>query len=462
MSGPLTLTAQKIEEFSENRNTFLKELGDHITASRNSRTIDNFKKFDRYAGTGLFREEDLARIRKTCNIMLHQRVPVSPYYSEYLNVLCLLKTSQVEQIVFDTWNNIVDSLLDDVQNRRFSGVQEFLAFSAGFFEKQAIRYSDLGTSWLCKGAEFQLEYVNKAPVVRFRELDLTAKRGSDSIVIQRTGGTYYPLEHLWRGQGGIVTWERLDLNSDVFVELGSYQLETKKSLYTVENARLHYPLYFGEEMVEGIFSDKLVSQNPATEGSYPRFQSAENLLEISNFGEGIQFIGGFRMEGTTVYGFGTADQKATLLLRNKKEIVSYYGQAELFTIKQEERIIGESVESILYFGQDSIYHPSVNVRFEIPTRELQLSRGKRGNDRNPFFLSLSKVNVDVERIDFMLDQDSIYIGRRNFGFAKSSTSATFESLKYFQESEYFRLQNISTTNPIALLKLISQEVDDRV
>ncbi|MEK7253260.1 MAG: hypothetical protein AAB316_00825, partial [Bacteroidota bacterium] len=210
------------------------------------------------------------------------------------------------------------------------------------------------------------------------------------------------------------------------------------------------------------FSDKLVSQNAATEGSYPRFESKESVLEIKNFGKGIGYTGGFRLEGTTVHGFGLKKNPAVITLFNEKKELVYKGSAELFIIKREERIVGESVESTVYFEKDSIFHPSVNFRFEIPTRELQLSRGKRGSDRNPFFNSMHQVNMDAEKLDFMLEKDSIYIDRRSLGFTKTVSPSTFESLYYFHPSEINRIQNIADANPIALMKEAFDETGERV
>jgi hypothetical protein len=454
--------AQRLEKFTEDQATFIKELETFMTATKNSKMEEVFKVFEKDIKSGVFSEIEMMRIRLTGDKMLEQRMTANPYFTEYLTVLSVIKKSELGESRFQTWHTIADSLLANIENRRLKPFQDFLEFSYPFLDRNALRASDLGTDWVANASRYDLVFENKMPLVKYDKLDLIATRGQDSILIKGTSGIYSPVEEIWRGKGGTVSWERLGLDSDVYAELSEYELETKKSLYDVKSVKMHYPLYFGSKAVEGTFSDKLVSQNQATEGSYPRFESKEDVLEINNIGEGVRFKGGFRLQGTTVYGFGSRKNLAVLTLFNEKKALAYRGKAELFTIKREERIVGESVESTLYFGKDSIYHPSVNVRFEIQKRELQLSRGKRGSDRNPFYNSMHQVNIDAEKMDFLLDRDSIVIGPRTPGFAKSATPAVFESLKYFQESDYFRLQNISTTNPIALMKVAYQETGDKV
>jgi hypothetical protein len=63
----------------------------------------------------------------------------------------------------------------------------------------------------------------------------------------------------------------------------------------------------------------------------------------------------------------------------------------------------------------------------------------------------------VENIDWFIDQDSIVFGQTGLGFAKKKKTVAFESFKYFEESDYNRLQNISSTNPIATIKVYADE-----
>ncbi len=432
-----------------------------MTASKNPKMEDQYKDFEKTIKSGFYSEVEIMRIRLTGDKMLEQKMSANPYFTAYLDALSLVKKSELGESRFKNWHDVLDGMLGSIENRKLKPFQDFLDFSYGFFEKNALRKSDLGTTWIARASRYDLVLENNSPLIKYDKLDLVASRGKDSIVINSTAGIYDPVAEVWKGKGGIVTWERLGLSKEVYAELTDYEFEAKKSIYSVASVKMHYPLYFGTKAVEGKFEDKLVTSNEATEGSYPRFESNERILELKNIGEGVQLKGGFRLQGITVYGYGDRAERAELKLFNNKHKLVYKGQSELFIVKQEERIVGEGVESSLYFGQDSIYHPSVNVRFEIKARELQLSRGKRGSDRNPFYNSFQQINIDAERMDFELETDSIYIGRRNMGIAKSAVPSVFESLKFFNENDYSRIQNISTTNPIALMKVAYQETGEK-
>ncbi|MCF8246253.1 MAG: hypothetical protein K9J37_15915 [Saprospiraceae bacterium] len=454
---PFLLSAQKLEKFSEDPTAFLKEMEGLMTASKNSKMEDIFKDFEKSFKSGVYSEIEIMRIRLTGDKMLEQRMPANPYFTAYMSALSLVKKSELGESRFKNWHDVLEGMLGSIENRKLKPYQDFLDFSFGFFEKNALRASDLGINWIANASRYDLVLVDNKPLIKYDKLDLIGTRGKDSILIKSTAGVYDPVEEIWKGKGGFVSWERLGLGNEVYAELTEYEFEAKKSLYDVANVKMHYPLYFGQSTIEGKFEDKLVTSNEATEGSYPRFESKERVLELKNIGEGVRLKSGFRLQGTTVYGFGDRRERAELKLYNKKNNLVYKGQAELFVVKQQERIVGEGVESAIYFGNDSLYHPSVNIRFDLNTRELQMARGKRGSDRNPFFNSFQQINIDAERMDFELETDSIYIGRRKMGIAKSAVPVVFESLKFFNENDYNRLQNISTTNPIALMKVAYQE-----
>ncbi|MFT5763666.1 MAG: hypothetical protein ACI8X3_001091, partial [Saprospiraceae bacterium] len=161
-----------------------------------------------------------------------------------------------------------------------------------------------------------------------------------------------------------------------------------------------------------------------------------------------------------VYGYGSKDLNARIAVYDDTKKLQFRGAAELFVIRKGIRIAGERVETTLYFDQDSFYHPSVNLKFDIPKKELNLFRGDRGSDRNPFSNSLHQVNIDVENIDWYLEKDSLVFGQTGIGFAKKKKTVVFESLKYFEKDDYIRLQNISSTNPISMIKVYADEEGD--
>lgn len=455
LSLAFCLSGQRLERFSEDRAEFMRQMEEYMTASKRQSLEKAYKEFAQVFAGGRFSEEEAKQIYKTANAMLGQRMMASPYFENYLSALAMIVNTSNRERHFKEWHQVLDEILASIQDRHLKPFNEFVAFSILFFERQALRYSDSGgTSWYALADDYQFRFEENEGAVVFGKLDLMANRRTDSIFIYNTSGYFLPNQRTWKGQGGRVTWERHGLGAEVYAELGAYEFEAIKSLYEVKEAQLHYPVFFGEgRLIPGTFSDKLVASNDATEGSFPRFESKNRVLEVNNIGEGIQYVGGFRLNGKTVYGFGSKDRPARILIEDRNSRATFRGASELFTIRREEMIAGQGVECVLQFGQDSIYHPSVNVRYEIADREMALSRGDNANDRNPFFSSMHKVNIHADNIIAYLDQDSIAIGREKIPIHRKPV-VEFESFNFFTEKDYQQLQNIATVNPIAVLKVM--------
>ncbi len=453
----LHLDAQRINKFSDERDAFINEFKDFMTASKQKTLEKQFKDFEDLFEQ-LITEEDFLIIRESANEMLQQRMSANPYFSDYLECVMVIKRLEEQEKIFKQWHDILNQMVREIENRRFTAFKEFLKFSQSFFSESALRSSPLGVSWLASAPTYDMTYENKEIVIDYEMVNLTAIRKTDSITILETKGTYYPVSKTWIGSGGKVTWERFGMNN-VYCELGDYEIDVSKSLYKVEEVSLNYPILFPDRKIIGSFEDKIATSSASSiEASYPRFESRDSILQTSSIGEGIIYQGGFRLQGTTVYGYGTSSNKARIRVYDEQEdVLKFRGASDLFVIRKGERIAGQGVEMVLYFGQDSIFHPSVNIKFDINDRSLSLSRGQRGSDRNPFFDSYHQVNINAEKLDWLLDRDSLIVGKKSLGIGDARNEVNFESLKFFDAGDYQRLQNISTVNPIATFKLVARQ-----
>ena len=462
LAGQFSTTAQAPTAFPDTPNEFIKELGAFMTASKQSSLEKIFDAFKDEFKRGTYTEEEFTLIRQLCNAMLEKKLRAGQYFGPYLETLTIIKQNQRGAENFNNWHDVLQRMLADVENRKFKPFLAFLKFSYPFFERQALKYSKNGVVWEAIADNYEMSYRERIPQIEYETLNLNAIRKKDSITIYETSGVYFPLERRWKGQSGTVRWDRFENLDRVYCTLADYTIDTSKPLYKVQSVRLHYPELFPNGDVVGSFEDKISAKNQATGTSYPRFISADSVLTIENIGGGIRYTGGFRLQGTTVHGYGSKSNKAKIAIYDNQGHRTFRGASELFVIRKGERMAGQGTEAVLYFGQDSIYHPSVNFKFQIPERELSLSRGKRGSDRNPFFNSRHQFNIDVNSMNWLMDGDSLVIGGRSVSFTTTNKEVVFESLNFYRESDYQRLQNISSTNPLATIKVYSEEMGDRI
>lgn len=452
----------KVAFFPEEVTPFLRKLDDFVTLNKREDTRRTMDEFEKNVKAGKFTDEEMMRIMKNANAMREINMLAYPDFLNYLNVLNTIdKKSYAKN--FTEWHHIIESMVGGVKNRAFESISVFLTFSVPFFKNQELQHGVTGaTSWGIRGKNFEFLYDNKQPVLKCIDINLVASVKKDSIQIIGTQGEFYPLTRTWIGRGGVVNWEGRG-SSEIFVRLADYQINVIKSSYVAKKVHLHYPTFFPTTDVVGDFEDQLVVTNPNNrETGFPRFRSTENALKINNLGGGWQYEGGFQLKGTTAFGLAESGKKVHIWLNNREGSPVFRAQAAQFAIRKEEFIKAERTEMTLLFEQDSIYHPSVELKIDIPKSEILLERSQRGSDRNPFFNSYHKVAMDVGRVRWFILRDSIVLGERLIGVQANKNRGMLESANFYTENDYRKTQNIATINPVATIKRYSDETNSRI
>jgi hypothetical protein len=442
---------------------FLKKLGNYVTLNQKEQSLKTFKSFEAKFKGGGFSERESPRVMAVCDTMLTMRLNAIPYFTDFLKALTEVESGGIGTGLaspFDNWMSVVEPLLAEAYQTRKSDVfRQFLGFSADFFDKNALYYGENAINWFAYGGrDYVWKFEKGTPSVSWEKLTIRAVYKKDSIEIRDTKGEFFPTTKQWRGKGAVVTWSRFK-NNEIVCAIDDYLIDVSKGFYKAEKAKLKYPALFPNREIEGVFEDKVNFGTGAAENTYPRFESYDKRLKVGNIGRNIQYEGGFRLNGMTVFGYGTKEQKAILTINDKREGKrAFRATSELYVIRKDESIASESSEAVLYFGKDSIYHPSVYLRMDMTNNVLSLDRGQRASQRNPFYNSYHQVNMEMSKIKWFVDKDSLILGDKNPGYGVNNNNALFESLKFFSEPDFRKFQNIATRNPIVVLKMYSDQL----
>lgn len=447
--------AKDLAFFSGNTEEFIKELGTYMKQTKNKKLIEAFNQFEKRYVKGVFKEAEISRIIKTSNLLIDRKLKANPFFKDYLLGLTQVKNTKESPKHFQQWHQVIDQLLETPNKSKIQMAKKLLAFSPTFFEKHALKKGKGQSYWYVRNATYDILYEADKPCIRFQKLNLVTINRKDSLQILETSGSFCPLSGKWKGQGGKVLWNKEGMK-DVYCSLMDYEMKLEKGAYEINNVELHYPSLFPGQTIKGRLKNKIVRNNKTSEGSYPRFESTEKVLEINNIGERVNYIGGFRLHGSTYLGYGDATQKAEIEIFNGQNEMVFKGRSAVFNIRKGERISGAQVEAVLFYGKDTIYHPSVNLKYDMVTKKLNLYRGERGSDRGPFYDSYHKVNIDTDKLDWDIDAGQITINQKNAKFGNGNQRVTFESLQYFDVQTYRKFQNVSTTNPIATLHWLAR------
>ncbi len=443
--------------FPEDPESFLSQLDQFMNASKRPDMAEAFAVFKRQYRSGLYAADDLSAVVRVCNLLMAQRLSAYPYYKSYVNALTSAK-AEGDTTLFRQWHAWLEQAIAAVEIGRTKPIAQILDFSADFFSQRALWAREAGLIiWKVQGKEVAFIVEEQKPALRCQNIHLVGTRRSDSTVIYNTSGIYYPYEEAWYGTGGTVRWTRAGLDSSVYARLTHYRVEAKNPMFTCDSVEFFYPLLFPNRSLWGRLEENVVILTRNSTVEYPKFESFERTLKITRIGQGVEYEGGFRMEGGAVYGYGDRGQPAKLTVYNNKRQKIFYGVGSLFIIRREESVIAEGINARLFMEKDSIYHPAVNFRLDIPSQVITLTRGQKAPERNPFFSSFYNMNLNAEKVTWHILKDSLEVSSSIAGVKSGAQKVEFESSNRFDPAEYVRMQNITSTNPIAVLHRLIEE-----
>lgn len=423
-----------------------------MMATGNGRAKNAFVNFVGYYAGGGFDEARQRTIAATTITLAKQRVSVATGMSDYLDLLTQMTGApDAENKIFDQFHEAFTRFLA-LPDTRSNTILEVLQRTNVFLRDNRFAASKDGSGWLVIGGVpgFYFSDGIRMRVDSVRQLLAIGRQ--DTLRIDETVLLADLAEGRVNGKGGRTDWQRQGLDASIFALLVDYRFDMDRMLYTADSAHLQYPQYFRDEILVGTFSDKIQPGGARAGAEYPRFISSDGFVEFANVGEGIDLYGNFELRGGTVYSIGEKGRKArvTLNIEIDGENKSIVGRGNTFAIKKGEAIGGQGIETTIYLGKDSLYHPSVTLRVNIPEREVDLRRSASGADQSPFFLSKSNLNVYTDHINVYLNKDSAVIGKPTL-VALDKDPVTFESRDFFSNREYDFIRDIARANPLDII-----------
>ena len=454
----IKLEAQDTTALSRNSEEFFRQISNILLNTpsktyqqRSQKTLDRFYPI---WSAGRFNKEEKQAIRDVVETMRHLKLRTYPYLSGYIYSLTLLAESNQTPKSIIGWHLYAKTLLETKNQKKFLNL---LDFTNSLLEDKNL-YHTRSVAWKFDRAKFRF-MVDTSFLVVFDQLTLVCASRKDSSTITETKGVFNYDYKRWNGHGGTVTWVRFgkEYEEDIYAELQDYSINIEKTTYSADSAILHYKRFFPNPVL-GTFSDRVMSSPPSARSSYPRFDSYRYDFELENIYPGINYIGGFYLNGLRLYGTGGDYHNAIIEFYKDNDLEGRL-ISDLF-LMSDNKLSSQKSEVIFYLENDSLYHPGLSVKFTADDRKLELFNIKAGQGIIPFFDSYHQLDIYAPALTWNLDSLKMDFSNMK-GVAKTSL-ASFISSNYFSQKEFYQIQGIDEINPMYVIQKYLESYNDRV
>ena len=273
-------------------------------------------------------------------------------------------------------------------------------------------------------------------VINFKKVSLNFSTSYDSAFIKNTKGIFSLRDKLFVGEGGTFDWTPAGLSADsVNYELNKYTFKTTQAYIKAEQGKL---LYIGKlpGRVPGQFEFRSIAHKSEKTASYPRFRSYESNVTILGLGsEFLKYSGGFGMIGASMNSLSVNNDLATLEILGESD-KRFKAQSLSFAFK-DSAIIASSAKVAIYQDNDSISHPSMQLRYDYGKQKMNLTKDKTVLRKAPFSSSYFGLDFNADQINWNLKSDTLTLTVDGSG---AVAPLIFESNDFYDPIDYGQLK----------------------
>ena len=439
--------AQEIDSLSVNSEVFFQQVSE-ILLNTPSKTYQKksevlLDRFYQRWSIGRFNKVEKDEIRAFIEKMRTKKMRAYPYLYDYVYVLTLISESQQLPKSIIAWHAYASKLLDE---KKATGFANFLDFSVDLLENERFHKKN-SLSWFHRRSKYNFVLDTNYLVV-FQKGNLICATRKDSSIIEKTSGIFNYELLQWQGGTGLLPWSRFgdEAAKEIYANIDSYLIDVTQPTFVIDSVTLHYNRFFGNP-IQGTLTERVSSSPPNKKTSYPKFDAYFDDFELYNIYPEISFFGGAVLEGLELYGIGTKQSKAIVKLTKSDSLYAMV-KAERFRI-EEDKFISSDAEFVFYFDSDSLYHPSLRVKYTNESRQFVMYTDFNGSAITPFFDSYHELDIYVQALFWKMNEPELLFKR--IRSVKNRNLAQFVSSNYFSEKDFYRVQGIDDINPFYII-----------
>lgn len=376
-----------------------------------------------------------------CNNMLRKRITDPDAWEELFRITAYINNNEE----YGTLQKVVDHLNDYIRSNPSSRTKDYLdQLYANIVKHHFYEKNDL--IWKAPYSEWSMQFDQKEIYFLIGDGDIIGRYRQDSTIIMGTSGRFYPRIGRLEASGGTVFWGRVGKYEDeLYGVLSTWSLDTRQANFKADSATLHAPKLYGEPL-KGIFEERLSARGQRN-AQYPRFASYKNDFLLPNVYDEVHFRGGLGVVGPNYYGLSPDSAMARVQFTyNNDTIITLRSGRFLF---RDSLLSSGRVEVTAHLGEDSLYHPYCEMRFDPRSGQVRIIRYKTGLGLSSWKDTYHSLDMNVDQLIWNQGTPGLLLRNLNLG---SNQAAVFESKQYFRIERMEQIAGLQLTHPLIELK----------
>ena len=434
---------KRLRVFTEESGTYLEELSSFMLASPSEDGKKLMKEFSKVWKGETFNDEKKQTIYDISNIMLKERKRPTHFEKMLGSVVAFAKTENFNS-EFNNWAGVVQEMLKISTTSR---QMKFFIFSQDLFQDKTL-IRNRSVIWKTSSSAYTFS-MDSMPRLRFTQpVTLMCLARGDTLQIKHTEGVFSPVNGKWSGKNGTVDWKKAGFSrAEVYAELSSYNIKMRTPGFTADSVRFYNFMLFDDKAILGRLEDKLIEQRKDDKATYPKFDSYNKKLVLSELIEDVDFIGGYSLYGDRFVASGGEGEAAKLVFYRKgqKFIEASSGRIAI----TNNRVMASDAAIKIIFPNDSIMHPGLDLRFDQDESRLDLIRDGEGLSAAPYLNTYHDLEMNFQVLKWNTDEDLISFGTMP---GNTATPATFESADFYSDQRFDLMMGIDAIHPLVRIR----------
>ena len=376
-----------------------------------------------------------------CNNMLRKRITDPDAWEELFRITAYINNNEE----YGTLLKVVDHLNGYIRSNPSSRTKDYLGQLYSNIVKHRF-YDKNDLIWKAPYSEWSMQFDQKELYFIIGEGDIIGRFREDSTIVMGTSGRFFPRTGTLEANGGTVFWGRVGKYEDeLYGELSNWTLDTRQGYFKADSATLYAPELY-DEPLKGLFEERL-SARAQRSAQYPRFASYKNDFLLPNVYNEVHFRGGLGVVGPNYYGLSPDSAMAKVQFTyNNDTIITLRSGRFLF---RDSLLSSGRVEVTAHLGEDSLYHPYCEMRFDPRSGQVRIIRYKTGLGLSSWTDSYHSMDMNVDQLIWNQGTPKLSLRNLNLG---SQQAAVFESKQYFRIARMEQIAGLQRTHPLIELK----------